>query len=151
MGNCLTPSRRSSYGTTRLESRSTMRIQTNTTLRRAPSYPGSEIARPPVMCFVSSTRSLSAGSTLGMLVQWSDMQISLPRFGDCGSRTASPLQMRSRTVGVTVRRKRRWTSAGATPARKLLRPSDSNASSRPFGESFEMHVHASCADYPERF
>jgi hypothetical protein len=25
------------------------------------------------------------------------------------------------------------------------------ASSRPFGESFEMHVHDSCADYPEGF
>jgi hypothetical protein len=28
---------------------------------------------------------------------------------------------RNRIVGVTVRRERRWTSAGATPARELVR------------------------------
>jgi hypothetical protein len=43
------------------------------------------------------------GSTLGMLVQWSDMQILLPRFGCCGSRIASPLQMRIRTIDAIVR------------------------------------------------
>jgi hypothetical protein len=72
------------------------------------------------MCFVSSTRSLSAGSTLGMLVQWSNMEILLPRFGDCGSRIG-PLQMRSRTIGETVRRERRGTSVGAYPDASLFR------------------------------
>jgi hypothetical protein len=48
------------------------------------------------------------------------MQILLPRFGGCGNRIASPLQMRSRIIDVTVRVEKALDSAGAISGRKLV-------------------------------
>ena len=48
-----------------------------------------------------------------------------------------------------VRSEGRWTSAGQLPPGNWFAPPGSNASSRCSSESFEMHVHASCADNPK--